>query len=141
MTSLQHHCGPHNHALLTRRDLLGVGVGSMVAGTPALARAAAPHGQLTWAVHVTLAPTWLDPAETSGIITPYMVLYALQDAMAKPMPGTLLAPSLSASWQASEDGRTYDFMLRSGLAFHNGEAVTAEDVKFSFERYRGAQAR
>src|SRR5262245_3559889 len=85
VTSLQHHCEPHNRALLTRRDLLGVGVGGMIAGIPALAWAAAPNGQLTWAVHVTLAPTWLDPAETSGIITPYMVLYALHDAMAKPM--------------------------------------------------------
>src|SRR5262249_3979884 len=138
MTSLQHHCGPHNHTLLTRRDLLGVAVGGMVAGMPALARAAAPHVQLTWAVHVSLAPTWLDPAETSGIITPYMVLYALHDAMAKPMPGTLIAPSLAESWQASEDGLHYEFTLRSGLFFHNGEPVTAEDVKFSFERYRGA---
>jgi peptide/nickel transport system substrate-binding protein len=76
----------------------------------------------------------------SGIITPYMVLYALHDAMAKPMPGTLLTPSLAESWQGTEDGLTYEFMLRSGLAFHNGEAVTAEDVKFSFERYRGASA-
>jgi len=32
--------------------------------------AAAPEGQMTWAVHVSLAPTWFDPAETSGIITP-----------------------------------------------------------------------
>ena len=138
MTSLQHHREPHNWGLLTRRDLLGVAVGGMIAGMPPLARAAAPHGQLTWAVHISLAPTWLDPAETSGIITPYMVLYALHDAMAKPMPGTLLAPSLAASWQAPEDALSYEFMLRSGLTFHNGEAVTAEDVKFSFERYRGA---
>jgi peptide/nickel transport system substrate-binding protein len=32
--------------------------------------AAAPEGQLTWAVHVSLAPSWFDPAETTGIITP-----------------------------------------------------------------------
>ena len=37
----------------------------------------------TWAVHVSLAPTWFDPAETSGIITPFMVLYALHDAHAE----------------------------------------------------------
>lgn len=34
--------------------------------------AAAPEGQLTWAVHVSLAPTWFDPAEAPGIITPLM---------------------------------------------------------------------
>ena len=32
--------------------------------------AAAPEGQMTWAAHISLAPTWFDPAETSGIITP-----------------------------------------------------------------------
>ena len=67
-----------------------------------------------------------------------MVLYALHDAMVKPMPGKPLAPSLAESWSASEDGLIYDFVLREGVTFHNGEPVTAEDVKFSFERYRGA---
>ena len=101
-------------------------------------RAGDPQGQLTWGVHVTLAPTWFDPAETQGIITPYMVLYALHDALLKPMPGHALAPSLAGSWSASEDALTYDFVLRKGVKFHNGEDVTAADVKFSFERYRGA---
>ena len=99
---------------------------------------AAPDGQLTWAVHVSLAPTWFDPAETPGIITPYMILYAMHDALVKPMPGNAMAPSLAESWTASPDGRTYEFSLRKGITFHNGEPVTADDVKFSFERYRGA---
>src|SRR5262249_43518597 len=77
------------------------------------------------------------PAETPGIITPFMVMYALHDAMVKPMPGEPLAPSLAESWSLSDDGLTYEFVLRKGAKFHNGDAVTAEDVKFSFERYRG----
>src|SRR5690349_13605632 len=105
------------------------------------ARAGDPQGELRWGVHVTLAPTWFDPAETSGLITPYMVMYALHDAMAKPMPGQPLAPSLAESWTASEDALTYDFVLREGIKFHNGDPVTAEDVKFSFERYRGTSAK
>jgi peptide/nickel transport system substrate-binding protein len=102
------------------------------------ARAVNPEGQLTWGVHISLAPTWFDPAETPGIITPYMVMYALHDAMVKPMPGQPLAPSLAESWTASEDALTYEFVVRKGAKFHNGDDVTADDVKFSFERYRGA---
>ena len=102
---------------------------------------AAPEGQLTWAVHTTLAPTNFDPAEMPGIITPFMVYYALHDALVKPMPGKAMAPSLAESWTASKDSLTYDFVLRKGVKFHNGDPVTAEDVKFSFERYRGTAAK
>jgi peptide/nickel transport system substrate-binding protein len=96
---------------------------------------------MTWAVHITLAPTWFDPAEASGMITPYMIYYAIHDAMAKPMPGQPLAPSLAESWSMSKDGLAYDFVLRKNVRFHNGDPVTAEDVKFSFERYRGAASK
>jgi peptide/nickel transport system substrate-binding protein len=103
--------------------------------------AAAPEGQLTWAVQFALAPTWFDPAETTGILTPFFVLYAVHDALIKPMPGNTMAPSLAESWSASPDGLTYDFVLRPGVRFHNGDPVTADDVKFSFERYRGISAK
>src|SRR5437762_7859464 len=103
--------------------------------------AAAPEGELTWAVHISLAPTWFDPAETPSVITPFMMLYALHDALVKPMPGHPLAPSLAESWSLSKDGLAYEFVLRKGAKFHNGDPVTAEDVKFSLERYRGASAK
>src|SRR6266571_3343328 len=98
---------------------------------------AAPEGQMTWAVHTTLVPTWFDPAESiQG--TPFMVLSATHDALVKPMPGKSMAPCLAESWSVSPDGLVYEFVLRKGVKFHNGEPLTAEDVKFSFERYRGA---
>ena len=75
---------------ITRRNVLaGAAAGvAAAAAAPRLAFAGAPRGQLTWAVHVSLAPTWFDPAETPGIITPFMVMYALHDAMLKPLPAT-----------------------------------------------------
>jgi len=103
--------------------------------------AAAPEGQVTWGIHISLAPTWFDPAETTGIVTPFMVMYALHDAMVKPMPGNALAPALAESWTVAPDGLTYDFVLRKGVRFQNGDPVTSEDVKFSFERYRGAASK
>ena len=123
---------------MTRRDMLALGALGLFAGPMAGAAAAAPQGQLTWAAHVSLAPTWFDPAETSGIITPYMVLYALHDALVKPMPGKSLAPSLAEFWTAGRRRAHLRLRAASGAKFHNGEPVTAEDVKFSFERYRGA---
>jgi peptide/nickel transport system substrate-binding protein len=123
---------------LTRRDIVALAALGAIAGVPRSGFAADPAGQLTWGIHVSLAPTWFDPAETPGIITPFMVLYALHDGMVKPMPGKPMAPSLAESWTGSEDGAVYEFVLRQDAKFHNGEPVTAEDVKFSFERYRGA---
>ena len=103
--------------------------------------AAAPEGTLTWGLHVTLAPKWLDPADTEAFINPFMVLYAVHDALVKPMPAGDNTPSLAESWTVSKDGLTYEFVLRKGVKFHNGDPVTADDVKFSFDRYRGAAAR
>jgi peptide/nickel transport system substrate-binding protein len=106
--------------------------------TPA---AAAPEGTLTWGLHVTLASRWLDPAETEALATPFMVLYAIHDALVKPTPAGINTPALAESWTVSKDGTTYEFVLRKGARFHTGEPVTADDVKFSFERYKGAAAK
>jgi peptide/nickel transport system substrate-binding protein len=132
---------------LTRRRFLGAVSGTAGAlawhqGWPhlrtALAQKGEPSGQMTWAIHVTIAPTWFDPAETTGIITPYMFIYAMHDALVKPMPDNPMSPSLATKWSESADGLTYDFELRQGVKFHNGDPFTAEDVKYSFERYKGA---
>src|SRR5262245_34232562 len=106
---------------------------------PAPARSA--DGQMTWGVHLSLAASWLDPAETPGLLTPFMLLYALHDGLVKPMPGNAMAPCLAESWNVSKDGLAYTFALRRNAKFHNGEPVTAQDVKFSFERYRGTSAK
>ena len=101
---------------------------------------AAPEGQLTWGVHTTLVPAYFDPAETI-IGTSFMVLYGLHDALVKPLPGKGVAPALAESWTVSPDGLVYEFVLRKGAKFHNGEPVTAEDAKFSWDRYRGIHAK
>ena len=94
-----------------------------------------PEGEMRYALYVTLAPAWFDPGESAvGVLTPFWVLYALHDALVKPMPGTRQAPSLAESWTVSEDQRVYDFTLRQGLKFHNGDPFTAEDARFSFQR-------
>ena len=121
--------------------LLATALTALLLGAAPAPPVHAADGQISFAAHVTLAPRWLDPAETESAISPFMVLYALHDAMLKPMPAGHTTPSLAESWTASKDGLSYDFVLRAGVKFHNGEVMTAEDVKFSFDRYRGGAAK
>jgi len=118
--------------LLAAALVLGV-LGPAVAQTPA--------GEVVVSFHVTLAPSWFDPSTAPPQITPFGVLYALHDALVRPLPNQKTGASLAESWTESRDGLVYEFRLRRGLKFHNGDALTTDDVKWSFERYQGAGAR
>src|SRR5437773_466073 len=100
-----------------------------------------PTGAAVMAWHVTIAPSWFDPSTAPPQITPFGMLYAIHDALVRPLPGQKMGPSLAESWTESPDGLTYEFKLRRGLKFHNGDPVTADDVRFSFERYKGTGAK
>src|SRR5947199_9211859 len=107
------------------------GAGASMAAGPA------PAGRVVIAWHVTISPSWFDPSTAPPQITPFGMLYAIHDALVRPYPGQKMGPSLAESWEESEDGLTYQFKLRPGLQFHNGDPLTTEDVKVSFERYQG----
>src|SRR5207302_1390388 len=112
-----------------------LGVAQGVGGQPA------PAGEAVMAWHVTIAPSWFDPSTAPAQITPFGMLHTLHNALVRPLPGQKMGSSLAESWTESPDGLTYEFKLRRDLKFHNGDPVTAEDVKFSFERYRGTGAK
>jgi peptide/nickel transport system substrate-binding protein len=129
---------------LKRRHLLGTSALLLGGLGPARRGAASeqrePAGKVVIAWHVTIPPSWFDPSTAPPQITPFGMLYAIHDALVRPYPGQKMGPSLAESWSESEDGLTYEFKLRANLKFHNGDPLTTEDVKFSFERYRGAAA-
>jgi len=125
------------HARLTRALI----VIAFVLGCSIPADAAEPAGEVTVSFHVTLAPSWFDPSTAPPQITPFGVIYAIHDALVRPLPGHKMAPSLAEAWTESRDGLVYEFKLKRGLKFHNGDPIAAEDVKFSFDRYNGAGAR
>ena len=123
-----------------RSVVLALVGGVLLGAAPPVAAQQAPAGQVTMAWHVTIAPSWFDPSTAPPQITPFGMLYALHDGLVRPYPGHKMGPSLAESWKESADGKTYEFKLRPGLKFHNGDPLTTEDVKFSFERYKGAAA-
>src|SRR5436190_14302631 len=102
---------------------------------------AAAKGKLTLAWHAGFASRWLDPQEHDGTATPDNFFTALHDALIKNQ-GTALYdhPALAEKFAIAPDAKSATFTLRKGLKFHNGEPVTPQDVKFSYENYRGAKA-
>jgi peptide/nickel transport system substrate-binding protein len=115
--------------------------GIVIAAAASVAEDRAPYGRVVMAWHVTIPPTWFDPSTAPPQITPFGMLYAIHDALVRPYPGQKMGPSLAESWSESEDGLVYEFRLRPDLKFHNGDKLTTEDVKFSFDRYSGAAAK
>ena len=84
----------------------------------------APAGEAVVAWHVTIAPTWFDPSTAPAQITPFGILFALHDALVRPLPGKgKMSPSLAESWTESTDGLVYEFKLRRDVKFHNGDPI------------------
>ena len=132
-----------NFANLNRRHFLGgtattalmvASLGVAVDGFTSSALSAPKRGGVLKAAFAA-DPAGFDPVRgPSGmshvvIEQVYSTLMAL-DADAKPYP------ELAESFQMSDDGLQYTFKLRSGVKFHSGDELTAEDVKFSFDRLR-----
>ncbi|MBI3328609.1 MAG: ABC transporter substrate-binding protein [Nitrospinae bacterium] len=108
--------------------------------TPAPARVV-PKGKMVLAWHTGIASRWLDPQEHDGTATPDNFITALHDALIKNHRDKLFDhPALAERFEFAQDAKSATFWLRKGLKFHNGEPVTPEDVKFSYENYRGAKA-
>jgi len=102
---------------------------------------AAGKGKIVLAWHAGFASRWLDPQEHDGTATPDNFFTAIHDALIKNQ-GTQLYDhlALAEKFTMSPDSKTATFVLRKGTKFHNGDPVTPQDVKFSYENYRGAKA-
>jgi hypothetical protein len=105
-------------------------LGMLVALVPAVSAGAGPEGQMTWAVHTSLVPSWFDPAENiQG--TPFMVLSATHDALVKPMPGTHERAMFVPIWDFAFLHGVGSRVEESGLGLLGGYGFSApyEDVK------------
>jgi peptide/nickel transport system substrate-binding protein len=78
-------------------------------------------------------PAELDPHKTS-LTAAWHVLEHIYDGLVSVSPALTPVPALAESWDISEDGITYTFHLRTGVKFHNGREMTADDVAYSLMR-------
>jgi len=106
---------------------------------PRLARSAEPKGRLVLAWHTNIAARWLDPQQHDGTASPDNFLHALHDGLIKNFRDIRYDhPALAEQFNFAEDAKSATFRLRAGTKFHDGSPVTAADVKWTFEHYRGA---
>ncbi len=80
-------------------------------------------------------PTLLDPSLVSDGES-FRVTAQIFEGLTTLKPGTLtVQPALATSWKVSKDGKTFTFLLRKGVKFHDGTAFDAKAVCFNFDRW------
>jgi ABC-type transport system substrate-binding protein len=101
-----------------------------------------PKGRMVLAWHTNIAPRWLDPAQHDGSATPDNFISVLHDALIKNYKDKLYDHlALAEHFDFAEDAKSATFRLRQNIHFHDGSPVTPEDVKWSYENYRGGWAK
>ncbi len=103
----------------------------LLAAGPVAAAGGKPAGTLR-GVFISDPPT-LDPAQATDT-TSSAVVRQIFDTLVELDERLQPVPAVAERWTVSADQRTYTFMLRAGVKFHNGRLLRAADVKFSFER-------
>ena len=98
----------------------------------------AGNGQESDGVVVALTgePANLDFTTTAGAAIPQALMANVYEGLVEIDQDGKIQPLLAESWDISEDRTTYTFTLQPGVTFSNGEAFTADDVKFSLERVK-----
>ncbi|MCB2134506.1 MAG: ABC transporter substrate-binding protein, partial [Rhodobacteraceae bacterium] len=102
----------------------------------ALTAGAALAAQDTITIGMVLEPPNLDPTAGAAAAIDEVVYANIFEGLTRFGPDGSVRPALATSWEVSEDGAVYTFHLASGVTFHDGTAMDAEDVKFSLDRAR-----
>ncbi|MCG6901274.1 MAG: ABC transporter substrate-binding protein [Rhodobacter sp.] len=87
-------------------------------------------------IGMQLEPPNLDPTGGAAAAIDEVVYANVFEGLTRYQADGSVVPALAESWDVSEDGTVYTFHLRSGVKFHDGTDMTAEDVKFSLDRAR-----
>jgi peptide/nickel transport system substrate-binding protein len=99
-----------------------------VAGAPL----AAQETEIT--IGMQLEPPHLDPTAGAAAAIDEVVYANVFEGLTRFGPDGSILPALAESWDIAPDGLSWTFTLREGVVFHDGVALTADDVVFSFDR-------
>ena len=97
-------------------------------------------GKKTVTLAMVLEPPGMDPTMAPAAAIGEIVHYNVLEGLTKINMDGSVSPLLAESWTMEPDGKSYTFKLRKGVKFHDGEALDASDVKFSFERAKGEKS-
>jgi peptide/nickel transport system substrate-binding protein len=117
-----------NPIAATAVSLLALGLALGV--TPAMA------AKMDVTIGMQLEPPNLDPTGGAAAAIDEVVYANVFEGLTRFGADGSILPALAKSWEISEDGLTYTFMLNEGVKFHDGTDFNAEDVKFSLDRAR-----
>lgn len=85
------------------------------------------------AVGIVQEPTSLDPTADATASIAFLLRDNVYEGLVRLDPSGKVQPGL-ATWDLSSDGRVYTFHLKDGVKWHDGTPLTADDVKFSYDR-------
>jgi peptide/nickel transport system substrate-binding protein len=116
---------------VTRRSALRL---AGAAALPALLKPARAAEEAVLRVAFAVQPATLDPQKMRVGGVDYNYVYNCFSRLTTQDPKLQVGPDLATSWDAAEDLKTWTFHLRSGVKFHNGKPLDANDVVFTFKR-------
>lgn len=116
---------------MSRTLKLVLAAAAALMAAPALA---APPDTLT--LGMVLEPPNLDPTSGAAAAVDEIVYANLFEGLTRVAPDGSIVPGLASSWDVKQDGKVYDFHLRSGVKFHDGADFDASDVVFTLDRAR-----
>ncbi|MCL4367988.1 MAG: ABC transporter substrate-binding protein, partial [Actinobacteria bacterium] len=99
------------------------------------ATAAASETGKTLVVAFNADPETLDPHHTTALLA-VRAMAPFYDTLIKQDYDASWKPALASAWEVSSDGLTYTFHLQKGVIFHSGKELTADDVKYTYDRWR-----
>jgi peptide/nickel transport system substrate-binding protein len=128
-------------ATISKRLLAGVVVPGalLLAACSAGSTATAGSTDTSLAVAFAVEPENLDFTKTAGAAIPQVLLNNVYEGLVSVDDDGKIEPALATKWTVSEDQKTYDFTLRDGVTFSNGDKFDADAVKFSIERVKSAE--